>query len=127
MTSQDCYIEEDEALAADFVYCDPSPRYDWIGIYDASDNAQQLGWPLLWTYACGTQTCMSSVETGSVGFSSGPPVVDGLESWPLGTGTYRMHLIDGESPFGSYAASVSSNEFVIEKSKCEDSKKDDEN
>jgi hypothetical protein len=112
-----CYVEDEDAITIMFSNCDPE-NMDWVGIFYSDDNPNQLGFPLFWVWACGTQQCTDSVSSGTIVFDSGDPNESALDSWPLNDGNYRAHLIQGASPAGHYIAYASSDEFRVERNSC---------
>eukprot|EP00934_Nitzschia_sp_Nitz4_P008841 Nitzschia sp. Nitz4//scaffold101_size76361//33657//34508//NITZ4_005602-RA/size76361-processed-gene-0.36-mRNA-1//-1//CDS//3329532158//8831//frame0 len=91
-----CYTTEDY-IDVVFQNCEPEP-YDWIGVWSTEDGLDTEPW--LWYYACGTQGCATTVESGEVQFGYGI----------LSEGTYYAVLLrmdEASAPYTSeYATSV---------------------
>lgn len=116
-TDAACYVEGNDEIAISFDNCNAQAQ-DWIGIYDADDHPVELGYPLLWVWACGTQTCIEEADSGTIVFGPGHPYETGQGAWPLDEGHYRAHLIHGASPMGHNVARASSEAFHVDKSSC---------
>ena len=56
-----------ENIVVSFNNCNPEPD-DWIGVYAADADPNDLGDPLVWLWACGNQDCEESVLQGNATF-----------------------------------------------------------
>ena len=88
---------------------------DWIGIYDDASLSQgtlSFG-SEMWVYAKSlTQTFVKGKRTsGTVTFDENPPDESQSSSWPLGIGTYQVHLIRNTNT--PYSVVVSSPVFTV--------------
>jgi hypothetical protein len=116
-TDAACYVEGNDEITIAFDNCNAQAQ-DWIGIYDADDHPVGLGYPLLWVWACGSQTCMEVADSGNIVFGPGHSYETGHGAWPLDDGHYRAHLIHGSSPTGHNVARASSEAFSVDMSSC---------
>jgi hypothetical protein len=111
-TRRSCYAQG-EQISASFNNCDPQPE-DWIGIYYADANPDDVSQALLWIWSCGGQNCGRAVESASVAFS-GQHLGGRNSVWPMNPGNYRMHFLKVNDR-GSYQASASSDVFEVDTS-----------
>jgi hypothetical protein len=108
-TRNSCYAQGVQ-ISASFFNCDPQPE-DWIGIYYANANPDDVSQALLWIWSCGQQNCDRAVESASVAFSGSH--LGGRNSvWPMNPGNYRMHFLKVNNR-GSYEAYASSDVFEV--------------
>jgi hypothetical protein len=96
---KDCYSTGDDIIAS-FTNCNPAPD-DWIGVYPASADPNNLGDPnnSLWVWLCGSKSsCDSSVDAGTVTFENAGEV-----------GKFKIYLVRRISggPYSAYAESES--------------------
>jgi hypothetical protein len=98
-TDQECY-NSGEDLVVEFENCDPQPD-DWIGVYAADEDPNNLGEPIGWLWACGDLICNESIEEGEVIFRQA-----------RGFGRFQIFLIRRNSG-GPYKAYGIGNEFRL--------------
>ncbi|KAL3913974.1 MAG: hypothetical protein SGILL_006280 [Bacillariaceae sp.] len=110
-TVVECYDTDDTGVLVDFKSCDAGSK-DWIGIYYASDNPYDLGYPLAWAWiACGKDTdCDDSTAYSALDVID---VTGYVEFVGLPDGEYRAHLIKELYPFPGYEAEASSDKFFV--------------
>ena len=112
-TDYKCYYPG-ESVEVTFNNCKDVDERDWIGIFPASEDPDELSSPLVWLYACGTQSCRADATSGTVVFGYGGPNERGTLFWPLPSGkNYRAYLIKDLSPSGKFMASAMSEEFFF--------------
>eukprot|EP00934_Nitzschia_sp_Nitz4_P002308 Nitzschia sp. Nitz4//scaffold396_size11502//2135//2770//NITZ4_009036-RA/size11502-exonerate_protein2genome-gene-0.0-mRNA-1//-1//CDS//3329550268//2308//frame0 len=101
-----CYVERDDIIIVSFFNCNPRAG-DWVGMWPASENPETLGSNFVtWTLSCGTKTCSEAMESMVLGF----------RAKGIGTGTFRVHLIDQTSSGAPFSADASSASFEISNS-----------
>ena len=101
-TEQQCYTRKElrsDELTIGFVRCQPQ-RENWIGIYEAGLNAENLPEPLLWVWTCDKIDILDCNDAGTV---SGALVVSGM----LAVGFYQAQLVErsGNAPYSAFLSS----------------------
>ena len=115
-TDKDCYLKG-EAITVTFNQCD-AQHNDWIGVYYSGDGetGEELGADFrFWLWACGTQYCSGTADSGTIVFDENDPRESGRDTWPLNVNQiegYKVHIIryDRSQTYTSYLAS---NTFVV--------------
>jgi hypothetical protein len=110
----DC-IDIGQEIEVRFTNCNPRPD-DWIGLYSKDADMTRLGPALLWSWACGDQSCNEAAKSGTVVFdasSIGPP--DG--TWPVERNDYYVYMIRRDSG-GPYSAYAETSKMKIRDNQC---------
>lgn len=94
-----CY-ESGNDIRVHFVNCDAEGT-DWIGLYDSNADPENLGEPLLWLDACGSQDCGTAKGHGSVYFDD-----------TIAEGSYKAFLVRK----GSHTSFAESGEILVQDS-----------
>ena len=111
-TDYSCYYPG-ESVEVTFSNCELDEQ-DWVGIYPATSDPDDLGYSLVWFYLCGSQSCDTKVSHDTIVFGYGGRNERGTIAWPLPSGTsYRAFLIKEVKPGGGYMASAFSEEFFF--------------
>jgi hypothetical protein len=109
-TDMDCYDGSYDVVVVDFKICYPHIK-DWIGIFHASDDPNDLGEAVAWAWtACGSMhDCEESSDDDSLDTNGY------VEFIGLPDGEYRAHLINHSDPYSSgFEAEASSGIFYVE-------------
>jgi hypothetical protein len=91
---------ETEPFIIDFRRCEPD-KENWVGIYEADLDEENLSDPLLWLWSCNSQQLKDCKKEGVLADSLD---IGGSSVAP---GFYQAHFIerDGNAPFASYSSS----------------------
>eukprot|EP00934_Nitzschia_sp_Nitz4_P007989 Nitzschia sp. Nitz4//scaffold101_size76361//26113//28491//NITZ4_005599-RA/size76361-snap-gene-0.32-mRNA-1//-1//CDS//3329532149//7979//frame0 len=100
-----------QTLSVSFRRCETDTRA-WIAIYE-SPNPDQINYPLLWVWTCGTQTCSGAPSDGTVTLDS--EYVHGA-SWPLPEGNYYVTMNTASLPY--QVVTASSDSLEVSSSGC---------
>ena len=112
---QDCFHMGDK-IVVNFVNCNPR-NDDWIGLYSEDADPEDLGYALLWQWACGDQACRGEAKSGTVSLdfqSIGEPHLD---VWPLQKDRYKVYLIR-RNPGGPYSGYAETERFKVKEDNC---------
>ncbi|CAJ1946295.1 unnamed protein product [Cylindrotheca closterium] len=103
-----CY-DVGETIEVEFANCD-ARRDDFFGLYPTNADPQSLDFPTLWLWSCGDQICRQLTSSARVGFDSGS---EGIATWPLSEGNYKIFLIRNNNSGGPYQAFQETREFEV--------------
>lgn len=97
-----CYGPGDP-INIDFTNCNPEDD-DWVAIYDAGEDVDDLPNPPVWSWACGNRNCREAVTSEQFALdeehSSGG-------AWPLDEGNYVVTMSrNSAQPYDAYAVSA---------------------
>eukprot|EP00980_Cylindrotheca_fusiformis_P007287 scaffold1525_cov142-Cylindrotheca_fusiformis.AAC.87 len=107
--SKSCF-EVGETIEVDFGDCDEPRSDDWVALYHASADSDNLQFPLLWLWTCGNQTCRKATRAGALHFDAS---ANGLISWPLQEGTYQIHMLRNSLTGGPFESFKESREIQV--------------
>jgi hypothetical protein len=97
-----CFGPDDDVVTS-LSNCLPEDD-DWIGLYAASDDIDNLPNPSIWSWACGSRFCREAVTNNSIALNE-EHSQNG--DWPLDEGTYRVVLArNSPQPYTAYAVST---------------------
>ena len=100
-----CVDELTQFITVNFANCEPEED-DWVAIYPADRNPQDLGDPILWAWTCGDQSCRGEEREGTVIFQREFFDFNGPYEWPLSRREdYIVHILrrNRGGPYSSFA------------------------
>lgn len=104
--SSQCFFSAQDVVVA-LSSCNPQDD-DWIGLYPASADINNLPNPDIWSWACGSRNCRESVTSNVITVNEN---LAGSNAWPLVEGAYRVVLARNSAQ--PYVAFAFSDEFSI--------------